>query len=284
MTSLDDLPWRGPPAARPDLGVPLPGDRMPLLRGGRPLKRWRWVGLFAEEAMVCVATARVGPGHVEWWAVWDRAQRTLAEHTTHRRGSVTVGEERVRVHDGPVAVDLALELGASEAVETISRHGAQYAWTAKRGGVPMRGTVSIGDRRIVVDGRGVVDDSAGYHARRTAWRWSAGVGETEAGAAVAWNLVDGLHDAAEASERSVWVDGVAHEVGPVAFAPDLAGVAFAEGGRLAFTHEAARTHREELLIASTRYEQPFGTFAGELPGAGRLRAGRGVMERHEARW
>ena len=37
------------------------------------------------------------------------------------------------------------------------------------------------------------------------------------------------------------------------------------------------------MIASD-YEQPFGTFTGALPVAGALRAGWGVMERHEARW
>jgi hypothetical protein len=32
------------------------------------------------------------------------------------------------------------------------------------------------------------------------------------------------------------------------------------------------------------YEQPFGTFTGELPVAGPLREGWGVMERHEVSW
>ena len=49
--------WRGPGPGRP--AVPLPPERMPPLRGGRPLKRWRWVGAFGEDAMVCAAT-RVG--------------------------------------------------------------------------------------------------------------------------------------------------------------------------------------------------------------------------------
>ena len=68
---------------------------------------------------------------------------------------------------------------------------------------------------------GIVDESAGYHARHTAWRWSAGVGTLVSGEPVAWNLVDGIHDAPEASERTVWVAGEPHEVGPVAFADDL---------------------------------------------------------------
>ena len=34
------------------LGLPLPPERMPLLRGGRPLKRWRYVGVYHPDVMV----------------------------------------------------------------------------------------------------------------------------------------------------------------------------------------------------------------------------------------
>jgi hypothetical protein len=173
---------------------------------------------------------------------------------------------------------MELELGDAAPVEVVSPHGREYIWTRKRGGVPVRGTVTLGGRRIEVDARGLVDESAGYHARHTAWRWSAGVGVAESGQPVAWNLVDGLHDAPEASERTVWVAGTPHEVGPVRF-DGLAGV---DG--LRFTARATRARRENLLVFRSDYEQPFGTFAGVLPVAGPLRAGWGVMERHDVRW
>ena len=99
------------------------------------------------------------------------------------------------------------------------------------------------------------------------------------GEPVAWNLVDGIHDAPERSERTVWVGGEPHEVGPIRFAADLSSV-----GGLRFTPEATRTRRENLVLMSSDYEQPFGTFAGELEGAGSLREGWGVMERHDVRW
>jgi Protein of unknown function (DUF2804) len=252
---------------------------MPLLRGGRPLKAWRWVGCFGPDVMLCAASARVGGARVSWWAVWDRGERTLAERTVRGRGGVRFEPGRVRVDDGPVSIDLRVDLTAVDAIETLSPHGDEYAWTRKRGGVPMAARVRIGDRLIAVDAAGVVDESAGYHARHTAWRWSAGVGENEAGAAVAWNLVEGMHDAAEASERTVWVDGVAHEVGPLAFAADLSRV-----GDLEFTAEATRARRERLLVVASDYEQPFGSFTGSLPVAGRLASGWGVMERHAATW
>jgi hypothetical protein len=79
----------------------------------------------------------------------------------------------------------------------------------------------------------------------------------------------------------VWVEGVPHEVPPVAF-DGLAGV-----GALRFSAEATRARRERLLLVASDYEQPFGTFTGALTVAGgalRLREGRGVMERHAARW
>jgi hypothetical protein len=139
--------------------------------------------------------------------------------------------------------------------------------------------VALGGRPRTLDARAVIDDSAGYHARRTAWRWSAGVGVAVSGAQVAWNLVDGVHDAPEASERTVWIDGEPHEVGPVRFAPGLEAV-----GDLRFSAEAVRASSENLVIMRSDYEQPFGTFSGGLPVAGELREGYGVMERHEVVW
>jgi hypothetical protein len=159
-------------------------------------------------------------------------------------------------------------------VEVVSPHGNQYIWTRKRGGVRVRGTAC----GHAVDAAGLVDESAGYHARRTSWHWSAGVGTLATGEPVAWNLVAGLHDADQASERTVWVGGEPRQVGPVSF-DGLDGV-----GALRFTAVARCAHRERVLVLASDYEQPFGTFAGELPGAGALREGWGVMERHDALW
>ena len=257
--------WRGPAPGRP--GVPLPPQRMPAWRGGRPLKRWTWVGAFGPEMLLCAAVARVGPATSAWWALWDGT--TLSERSLRRRGGIVATPSRVEVPGV-----LALEVGDADPVEVVSPHGDQYIWTRKRGGVRVRGS-ALGRE---VDARGLVDESAGYHARRTAWWWSAGVGVLASGESVAWNLVDGVHDAPAASERTVWVDGAPREVGPVVF-DGLRGV-----GDLRFTAAATRTRRENLLIVRSDYEAPFGTFAGTVPGAGALRVGWGVMERHAAVW
>jgi hypothetical protein len=130
----------------------------------------------------------------------------------------------------------------------------------------------------------VVDETAGYHERRTAWRWSAGVGQTEDGKDVGWNLVAGVADAPAESERTVWVNGEPAECAPVAFADDLSSVDFSEGGGLLFEEWSARENRTNMLLIRSYYRQPFGTFSGELPGGVRLAEGYGVMEEHDVRW
>jgi hypothetical protein len=240
---------------------------MPAWRGGRPLKRWTWVGAFGPSLMLCAAVARIGPATAAWWAVWDGSAFT--ERSLRRRGGIVVTPSRVIV---PGALDL--HVGPAEEIEVVSPHGSQYIWTRKRGGVRVRGTALGRD----VELSGLVDESAGYHARRTSWWWSAGVGVLERGSPVAWNLVDGVHDSATASERTVWVDGAPREVGPVVF-DGLRGV-----GGLRFAASATRARRDNLLLVSSDYEAPFGVFSGSVPGAGDLREGWGVMERHDARW
>jgi hypothetical protein len=255
---------------------------MPLLYRARPLKRWRYAGIYGEEVMVCGASVRIGPARQWFWAVWDRREQALHEATRFVPGSVALPDGRLRITAPRLRADLVLE-PAGAPVEVASPHGAAHIWTRK---IPVRarGTVLAGGRAIDVDAAGLIDDSAGYHARRTGWSWSAGVGVTPAGAAVCWNLVEGVHDARSASERTVWLDGEPAETGPVAFAGDLSTVTGQDGGVLAFTAEAERARRDELLVFASRYRQPFGHFAGTLPGGVQLAAGLGVMERHDVRW
>jgi Protein of unknown function (DUF2804) len=261
---------------------------MSLVRDRRPLKRWRYLGVYTAELMLCVAEAHVGGLPQRWWAL-ARPEGTLLERTTLARGGVRVGPSRAsvdaRARSGE-RVSIELELGATAPVEVVSPHGRSYAWTAKRAPVPVRGQVRV---QAGVDGpsgvfsfdgkHGFMDESAGYHARHTAWRWSAGVGRTGDGLTVAWNLVDGVHDAAEASERTVWIEGEPHEVPPQPFAADLSRV-----GDLAFERWSAREHSMSLGLVRSRYVQPFGSFSGELPGGVRLAEGYGVMEDHEVSW
>jgi hypothetical protein len=246
---------------------------MPRSSGGRPLKRWRYVGIFGPEVMLCAGLVSVAGLRQGFWAVWDRDARDLRERTRLGGGGVRLPWGRVRVDDGVDAIDLVLE-AAGEPVEVVSRHGTGFVWTRKLP-VHARGSAC----GVPVDARGLIDETAGYHARATAWRWCAGVGTGADGTALAWNLVEGIHDAPAGSERTVWEDGVAREVGPATFAEDLATI-----GDLRFAAEARRTRRERLLVLSSDLEQPFGTFAGTLPGGVAVGEGFGVVERHRALW
>jgi Protein of unknown function (DUF2804) len=265
------LPARG--AAVRGLGLPLPPGRMPALSNGRPLKRWRYVGVYRPDLMLCAGDARVAGIRRRWWAI---AEPGGALHQGSR--GVEVGPGGVRVRQGDALVELELE--EQEGVEVVSPHGRSWIWTRKQAPVRVRGRVALTGRSWELDGPDAfVDESAGYHARRTRWRWSAGIGRAATGALVAWNLVEGVHDAPEASERTVWVDGEPREVGPQPFAADLSGV-----GELRFSEWCAREERVRRLLLASDYRQPFGEFSGALPGGLTLDSGYGVMEWHDVRW
>src|SRR5204863_7805166 len=119
--------------------------------------------------------------------------------------------------------------------------------------------VRVGERRWRVKARGIEDESAGYHPRHTVWSWSAGVGRSTDGRSVGWNLVSGINDPPERSERAIWVNGEPREPGPVSFA-DLGAVVFDEGSRLEFAGECERRKDERHLFVRYSYRQPFGSF------------------------
>ncbi|MBA2514900.1 MAG: hypothetical protein H0V26_11330 [Solirubrobacterales bacterium] len=100
MAGAHAIPWRGRTGERPRFGFPLPGEPMPLQRGGRPLKRWRWVGCFAPEVMLCAASAQVGPGRISWWAVWDGERSELSQRSAHFSRPVSFTEGGLRRRRG----------------------------------------------------------------------------------------------------------------------------------------------------------------------------------------
>ncbi len=255
---------------------------MPARQGLHALKAWRYVGVYGPELMLCAAAVRIGPARQSFWAIWDRRDRRLLERTAFGRGAVRLTAGRLRIDDRDVAVDLALDERAG--IETVCPSGASYAWTRKQGGVRAYGTAVLSGRQHVIDGRAVIDDTAAYYERHTRWHWSAGVGTAVDGRAVAWNLVAGVNDPPTGSERTVWIDGDPREVGPCVFAEDLSSARFSEGGAIVFAPEAERERRDNLLLLRSHYRQPFGTFAGELPGRVEFAKGYGVMEAHDVFW
>jgi hypothetical protein len=258
---------------------------MPIFRGSRPLKRWRYVGVFCQELMACAAIVQVGPARQTFWAVLTREDSRLFERTRllPRRGAVELEPGRLGVRDGGVALELALEEDAG--IEAVCPHGDAYVWTRKQAGIRAHGTLARdGAAPRPIEALAVVDDTAGYHARVTEWHWAAGVGVDPTGATLAFNLVEGVNDPPTGSERAVWVNGKPREVPPVRFAADLGSIEASDGSRLSFAAEARRSRRERLLLVSSDYRAPFGTFGGTLPGGIELAHGLGVVEHHRARW
>ncbi len=186
------------------------------------------------------------------------------------------------VGDRNVTIDVSLE--EDESFEVVTPSGRGYTWTRKQCGVPARGMVRIGHLELQVDAVALIDDNAGYHPRHTSWYWSGGAGTDSEGRAVAWSVITGLNDSPLNSERTVWVERIPVEVGPVEFAADLSRVSFSEGCELQFQQEAVRERRDNLLLIRSSYRQPFGSFSGTLPGDIKLASAYGVMEQHEAHW
>jgi uncharacterized protein DUF2804 len=259
---------------------------MPLVLGRRFRKRWRWVGAFAENLIVFAAVVQVGSVSMTFWGIWDRERRRLWERT--RRGIPGLGREVVisgrttRVRARSIGIDL--ELGEGNPIECMCPNGeGGYTWTRKAAGMPASGEVRIGRRTSSLSGLGVADESAGYHARYTSWKWSAGVGSARDGRSFAWNLVSGINDPPAESERTIWLAGEPTEPGPVEF-QGLDSIHFENESRLNFTAETQRSHHESIpLIARSDYDAPFGTFTGSLMGLP-VESALGVMEAHDAVW
>jgi hypothetical protein len=260
------------------------------VHGWRTLKRWRYVGVFCEQLMVCAARVQIGPARQSFWALYVRADGSLRErtHTLRARRAVQLGDGALRVQDAGVALELRLDEAAP--IHAHCMHEGADVWTRKQAGVTARGTLALdGAAPRQIEALAVIDDTAGYHAHHTEWWWSAGVGTARDGTALAWNLVSGVNDPPHGSERAVWLAGEPHECGPVRFSPDMTQITGARGARLLFKAEAERARSENLLIVKSEYRAPFGTFRGSLPGTGRgdpiaLARGLGVMEHHRARW
>ena len=276
-------------------------DSLPLFRGTRPLKRWRYVGVFGERFMICAASVQVGPARQTFWAIYERANiltgaasgaqagGVLVERTRliPRRGALELTPGRLRIRDDAILLDLALE--ENQGIEATCPNGRAHVWTRKQAGVRAHGTLVFNAHPparppISVDALAVIDDTAGYHARVTEWWWAAGVGSAPDGTPLAFNLVQGVNDPPSGSERAIWVADVPHEAPPVQFGADLRSISADDGSELHFAPEAERSRRENLLLVRSDYRAPFGTFSGVLPGGIPLADAVGVVEHHRARW
>src|SRR4051794_28225166 len=166
---------------------------MPMWRRGRLLKRWRYVGYFAPELMLCVGDARIGPIPQRWWAIAEPGG-AIRQRSSLGPAGVRMEGSALTVRSGDVRIDLELEESDGVEIATPVGERGNYIWTRKQGDARVRGAVVIEGQEHPIDGIAFVDESAGYHPRHTVWKWSAGVGRAADGQRVAWNLVTGVHD------------------------------------------------------------------------------------------
>lgn len=263
---------------------------MPLLHKGLMRKRWRYVGFYGDEVMLCAAVVAIGPFRHTFWSVWDRGaaegEGRVFEHTRLRPGRPDVTLDGPRLSIETEQVKASLDFGESEPIEVVNPSGRGWGWTRKRAGMPVRGRIKIPGRDFEVEGFGVDDETAGYHERHVAWLWSAGIGTASDGRVLGWNLTEGINDGPPASERAVWVEGSPHEPAPVNF-EGLDAVHFqgdGEGPGLSFDFGGAeRSRNDNFGLVRSRYIHRFGTFSGFLDGIELARAS-GVMEKHDVFW
>jgi Protein of unknown function (DUF2804) len=283
---ISGIPWRGPGAGRPSL--PLPPSPMPLWRDGALRKRWRYVGVYSDVLMLCAARAEVGPTGQCFWAFWAPNRGLELDHTSLRPGSreVVLDGPRVTIDAPGLYAEVLLEDSAPIEAICPSGDGGGWGWTRKRAGITVSATVETPQGGFQIDRMpcGVDDESAGYQARHTSWRWSAGVARAKNHPWVGWNLVEGINDPAERSERAVWLDGQPYEPAPVTF-EGLDAIRFAEGSRLEFEPGAERSRDDNFLLVRSSYRHRFGRFSGTLDGVELLDGNAwGVMESHDALW
>ena len=150
----------------------------------------------------CARRARsIGGVPVAWWAVWD-GERAARAHAPRAAGPVRMAPGHVRARRRSSCASRR-----ASGVEVVSPHGAQYIWTRKQGGIPMRGTrarpavrgprlrrrlrrLPRAPHRLALVGR--------RRRRRVGRARSRGTSSTA------------CTTRRQASERTVWVDGEPH--------------------------------------------------------------------------
>lgn len=287
-------------------------------------KRWLWACIAADDLLVAFAVVRTGYAASAFVSITDtragaavadgawtgppalarvtddvHAPGVIARFVAPRvfvevaRTSPSAGlEVRLRVKRLGLELDAVLaEDPAPTPLAVIADLGdSDLDATEKRSLLPVRGHVRIGPRRIMLDG-GVAgyDYTQGLLPRHTRWRWAYGLGKTERGDGLAFNLTRGFVGEAECAvfDRA-GVHGVAEpEITFDAADPRAPWTIRGPGVDLVF--RVAHVHREvrRLGVVRTDFLQPSGVFDGTLEVAGKVHVVRrmpGVVEDQDVLW
>jgi Protein of unknown function (DUF2804) len=215
----------------------------------------------------------------------DGAVSTITGGGAHLRLERPVGASAWRVHARwrSLAVDATLVGGAPSLCAIAEIQGGIAVCTHKTACLAASGSLSAGGVSYTLDAHtGLIDHTSGYLARDTRWKWvSASSPE------LALNLTEGYTNGVE---NAVWHGGALHKVAAAEILYDLASPRSPWRIRttcgavdLTFAPEGERAENKNLLVAASRYVQPFGTFRGRVLGDD-VDGLCGVTEDHAARW
>jgi len=142
--------------------------------------------------------------------------------------------------------------------------------------VPVRGEITCGDRRIILDEKRditLIDIQKTYYPFNTWWRWGACAGYDKRGRLISVNLVQNMTtvDDEMHNENCIWVDGRLSPLSAVRFDFDTRDimkpwrVETTDGRcRLSMKPMGERKGYINLGILVDEYHQPFGPFSGTL--------------------
>ena len=238
--------WRGEGGSRSGrpADVPLPPARLPLVRGGRPLKRWRWVGAFSADTMLCAAhaTRRRRAGDV----VGDLGRRAPARAHPAAPGR---GADGARAGAG-VAARPALRGGPGRRGRLAPRRAVHLDAQAGRHADPR-------DRCSAARSRATASSTTRPATTRAT---PPGAGRPASGSPSPARASRGTSSTActtGRSTRSAPSGSTARRTTSARrpFADDLSAV-----GDLRCEAVAVRARRERMLVFASDYEQPFARF------------------------
>lgn len=271
----------------------------PVLVGPRRGRVRRWTYVATGDGSTIVGAAVVDLGAVGVAFAFAAVDGTVATYEAKRPlgrgvrvGAVPAEPAALRTRsaridlggDGSLSLDVPTAHGrlqadvAAAGVVTplvVSVDTAAGGWNVsqKAAGAPTAGRVALGDHEMELapQAGGWSDWTAGRQDRRTVWRWAAGAGVAADGRRVGVNASTGMNGLA-GGEDAVWWDGQPHQLTVEGLEPcgeDPAQAWRLSGGAPAFEITldpvGVRAADERLLVVTSRYTQPLGTWTGTLP-------------------
>lgn len=245
------------------------------------------------------AFGHVGDEHLSWDSRgWRTSRRDVGETPdvgAAYDGAVSLDwQQGLGIDTGTWSIGLSLDTVAADLPAICATATPAGGWnvTQKLAGVGAAVTLTTPRGRTLDDAQGVawLDWTSGRQDSRTTWRWGAGGAVTDHGRRIGWNVSTGMNEIE--GEDVVWLDGVPHRLEDVVLQPtadDTRGRwgLTAGGMDLVLEPSGVRAAREQLVIASSHYVQPYGVWAGTVvaPDATSLEVrGHGVAEDHRVRW